>query len=132
MAHKHNRRRVRRPRSQNISAHSSLTNRRSLDHFIISQPGITSEASAPDLYHTDSTTNLSRPTTDATTRRRSDIPAKLWQNRYTAWQERDRAEKEHAAKLEAQQIQLFGGEPGDDVELCYKMLEYFGALDYIS
>ena len=40
-------------------------------------------------------------------------------------------EKEHAAKLEAQQIQLFGGEPGDDVELCYKMLEYFGGLDYI-
>lgn len=65
-------------------------------------------------------------------RHRSDIPAKLWHNRYTAWQEQDRVRKEQAVKFEAQQIQLFGGEPGDDMSLCYRMLEYFGGLDYIS
>ena len=132
MAHKHNRRRVRRPRSQNISIHSDLINYHSLDQFIISQPEIPSQPTAPDLCHTGATTNLALSKPDAPTRRRSDIPAKLWQNRYTAWRERDRVEKEHAAKLEAQQIQLFGGEPGDDIGLCYRMLEYFGGLDYIS
>ena len=30
---------------------------------------------------------------------------------------------------EQMQIKIFGGEPGDDVDLCYKMLEYFGTLD---
>lgn len=133
MAHKHNRRRVRRPRSQNLSIYSDLiVGRHSLDQFIISQSEIASQTIAPDLCHTDPATNYGLSKPDAPTRRRSDIPAKLWQNRYTAWRERDRVEKEYAAKLEAQQIQLFGGEPGDDIGLCYRMLEYFGGLDYIS
>lgn len=34
--------------------------------------------------------------------------------------------------IEAEQCRLFGGEPGDDVGLCYRMLEYFGGLDYID
>lgn len=34
--------------------------------------------------------------------------------------------------IEAEQCRLFGGEPGDDVSLCYRMLEYFGQLDYID
>jgi hypothetical protein len=34
--------------------------------------------------------------------------------------------------LETEQYRLFGGEPGDDVGLCYRMLEYFGGLDYID
>jgi hypothetical protein len=33
---------------------------------------------------------------------------------------------------EAAQCRLFGGEPGDDVTLCDRMLEYFGGLDYID
>ncbi|KAJ5901700.1 hypothetical protein N7495_002228 [Penicillium taxi] len=32
----------------------------------------------------------------------------------------------------AEQCRLFGGEPGDDVNLCYRMLEVFGGLDYID
>lgn len=71
-------------------------------------------------------------TVDPTIRHRSNISAKLCHNRYTAWLEQDRVRKEQAAKFEAQQIQLFGGEPGDDVDLCFRMLEYFGGLDYIS
>ncbi|OAX77591.1 hypothetical protein ACJ72_08109 [Emergomyces africanus] len=43
-----------------------------------------------------------------------------------AWQIQD------AARLEADRFRLFGGEPGDDVALCYRMLEYFGRLDYID
>ncbi|OJJ45594.1 hypothetical protein ASPZODRAFT_133443 [Penicilliopsis zonata CBS 506.65] len=35
-------------------------------------------------------------------------------------------------RVEAEQCRLFGGEPGDDVGLCYRMLEYFGRLDYID
>lgn len=60
------------------------------------------------------------------------LTANLWQSRYMAWQRRDAAQKEDAAKLEAEQIKLFGGMPGDDVGLCYRMLEYFGGLDFID
>ncbi|KAL4751142.1 hypothetical protein BDW72DRAFT_99658 [Aspergillus terricola var. indicus] len=34
--------------------------------------------------------------------------------------------------METEQFRIFGGEPGDDVNLCYRMLEYFGGLDYID
>jgi len=51
---------------------------------------------------------------------------------YTSWQIRERTQQEEAAKLEAEQIKLFGGMPGDDVGLCYRMLEYFGGLDFID
>lgn len=55
-----------------------------------------------------------------------------WHNRYMAWQNRERKQRLEAARLEAEQCRLFGGEPGDDVSLCYRMLEYFGGLDYID
>jgi hypothetical protein len=127
MAHKHNRRRGRRTRQHEPnSTHRGLSSSHSLDQFIISKSSTPSEACPPFAFI------ISPPADDAAARRRSTIPAKLWQNRYTAWQEQDRVQKEQAARFEAQQIQLFGGEPGDDVELCYKMLEYFGGLDYIS
>jgi hypothetical protein len=29
-------------------------------------------------------------------------------------------------------LRFFGGEPGDDTNLCYNMLDYFGRLDYIN
>jgi hypothetical protein len=129
MAHKHSRRRGRRTRSHEAGpAHGDLSSCHSLDQFIISKPFTPSGTCAPPTSITSPSPSIS----DATTRHRSNIPAKLWHNRYTAWQEQDRAQREQAAKFEAQQIQLFGGEPGDDVELCYKMLEYFGGLDYIS
>ena len=64
--------------------------------------------------------------------RSSVLPAQTCHNRYIAWQNRERRQREEAAKLEAEQCRLFGGEPGDDVALCYRMLEYFGGLDYID
>jgi hypothetical protein len=54
------------------------------------------------------------------------------QNLYSCWQTRTTRQLEEAAKLECEQIKLFGGVPGDDVGLCYRMLEYFGGLDFID
>lgn len=62
-------------------------------------------------------------------------PQPNWHSRYLSWQireRRQRQEQEAAAKLEADRCRLFGGEPGDDVSLCYKMLEFFGGLHYID
>ena len=131
MAHKHNRRRVRRSRNATFE---NLTQRHSFDQSILSQRAVlTAGLWSSDQPTPANLTSLSSyPMPPSNNYRRPDIPARLWQNRFAAWQDRDRAQKEHAAKLEAQQIQLFGGEPGDDVELCYRMLEYFGGLDYIK
>jgi len=57
--------------------------------------------------------------------------APSWHNGYTAWQTRERPSRLESG-LEEEQCRLFGGEPGDDVSLCYRMLEYFGGLDYID
>jgi len=57
--------------------------------------------------------------------------APIWHSGFTAWQIRDNASRA-VGGLEAEQCRLFGGEPGDDVSLCYRMLEYFGGLDYID
>lgn len=54
-------------------------------------------------------------------------PAPIWHLGYVAWQQRERR-----LQLEAEQFRLFGGEPGDEVDLCYRMLEYFAGLDYIN
>ena len=36
------------------------------------------------------------------------------------------------SELEEEQIKLFGGEPGDDPILCFKMLEAFGRMEWID
>lgn len=59
-------------------------------------------------------------------------PAPTWHNGYMTWQRRERTPRFESARLEAEQYRLFGGEPGDDVGLCYRMLEYFDGLDYIN
>ncbi|CEN62840.1 hypothetical protein ASPCAL09469 [Aspergillus calidoustus] len=59
-------------------------------------------------------------------------PASTRHYRGLSWQDREHALKPEAAMLETEQYRLFGGEPGDDVGLCYRMLEYFGGLDYID
>lgn len=64
----------------------------------------------------------------------SPAPATLaptWQYGYIAWQIRETNQQE-AGGMEAAQCRLFGGEPGDDPSLCYRMLEYFGGLDFID
>jgi len=62
----------------------------------------------------------------------SSVVARHWQNRYTAWQNREAAQRREAAKIEAEQIKLFGGEPGDDVSLCYKMMEVFEGMNWVD
>lgn len=58
--------------------------------------------------------------------------APTWHFGSTAWQIREGTLQREADGLESEQYRLFGGEPGDDVSLCYRMLEYFGGLDYID
>jgi hypothetical protein len=36
------------------------------------------------------------------------------------------------SELEEEQIKLFGGEPGDDPTLCFRMLEAFGRMEWID
>ncbi|KAK2743803.1 hypothetical protein FQN57_004740 [Myotisia sp. PD_48] len=50
--------------------------------------------------------------------------------RHKGWH--SQVQRQMAKKLEADQYRLFGGEPGDDIALCYRMLEYFGGLDFID
>jgi hypothetical protein len=57
------------------------------------------------------------------------INARLWQNRYIAWQTR---ESVYRQRLEAERLNLFGGEPGDDPGLCDKMMEVFEGMDWID
>ncbi|KAJ5519833.1 hypothetical protein N7463_000286 [Penicillium fimorum] len=58
--------------------------------------------------------------------------APSWHYGNTAWQTRERSLRFESGGMEEAQCRLFGGEPGDDVSLCYRMLEYFGGLDYID
>lgn len=66
--------------------------------------------------------------------RRNDLSTRHWHNRYLAWQVRERRQLEEREKLEVEQRRIFGGEngEGDEDGLCYKMLEYFGSLDFIN
>jgi hypothetical protein len=111
MAHKHNRRRIR-PWSRN---HKALVSHSLYDRSLLSKPGIASVAEPPNI----STSGI-YSTTDRSP------------NLYICWQTWTTRQLEEAAKLEREQIKLFGGVPGDDVGLCYRMLEYFGGLDFID
>ena len=126
MAHKHNRRRIR-PRSRN---HNALVSHSMFDRSLLSRPGMATEAEAPNIRTSgiypravgSRVVNLD-PTVKGTNRS---------QTLYPTWQSRTQRQMEEAAKQEREQIKLFGGVPGDDVGLCYRMLEYFGGLDFID
>ena len=66
--------------------------------------------------------------------RRNEISAKHWQNRYLAWQARERKQKEERDRLIEEQQRIFGGdsEDGDDEGLCGRMMDYFVRLDYLE
>jgi len=59
--------------------------------------------------------------------RRGDVSAKMWHNRYTAWQTREKRQREERKRI-------FGGESdeNDEDDICSKMMEYFNGLDYID
>ncbi|RHZ64571.1 uncharacterized protein CDV56_106113 [Aspergillus thermomutatus] len=114
MGQRHNRRRTR-PRSRNRSSNAD-----SSDSF----PPFTYffGSSLPSAYC------VSKSRAACSSPDRFPMPsAQTWHQGYSAWQVRERK-----SPLEAEQYRLFGGEPGDDVDLCYRMLEYFGGLDYID
>ncbi|KIW53915.1 hypothetical protein PV05_06323 [Exophiala xenobiotica] len=124
MAHKHNRRRVRtRSRNNNFLkftydlSDNTITSLKPSAPYPASIPETSpKQPSLPPMLRNPSTT----------------VTAKHWQNRYVAWQNRDMAQIREAVKLEAEQIKLFGGEPGDDVGLCYKMMELFERMNWID
>lgn len=114
MGQRHNRRRTRlRPRNRNTIP-TTFESKLSLSDFdtpsVPSSLGLLKTTSVCDWR--DSSSRSLAPT---------------WHYGYVTWQTRDRS-----LRPETEQYRLFGGEPGDDVGLCYRMLEYFGGLDYID
>jgi hypothetical protein len=100
------------------------------DRSVLAKPGIASGAAPPNIsatgiYPTTADGRFVNPDQMVRAANRS-------QNLYACWQTRTTRQLEEAAELEREQIKLFGGVPGDDVGLCYRMLEYFGGLDYLD
>jgi hypothetical protein len=126
MAHKHNRSRIR-PRSRN---YNTFVNHSLFGRSLFSKPGIASGAEPPNL----STGGIYSGTADSrfVNLDQGLKATKGSQNIYTACQTRTQRQMEETAKLELERIKLFGGVPGDDVGLCYRMLEFFGGLDFID
>ncbi|KAJ5161862.1 hypothetical protein N7492_007254 [Penicillium capsulatum] len=115
MGQRHNRRRTR-PRSH----HRTNSQDTPVNSSTLSSPG---SLSGPVTVNHLSGTCISP---------RSPVsPAPTWHYGYTTWQIRE-SSRLHPRGLETEQYRIFGGEPGDDVNLCYRMLEYFGGLDYID
>ncbi|EGE80882.1 uncharacterized protein BDCG_17043 [Blastomyces dermatitidis ER-3] len=121
MGQKHNRRRTR-PRSRNRSNAPLNQN----------PPPIVALAHQLPCDPRRSHTPIFSPSPYPVLSSQQPLLAQQWQNQYAAWQNRDCRQMQEAARMEADQFRLFGGEPGDDVALCYRMLEYFGGLDYID
>ena len=127
MAHKHNRRRVR-PRSRQHKKN---------DIDAISSPYYDLDSASLIGYSSDySSTSSSTSSTKSVTKHllssNASISAHHWQNRYTAWQNREAAQRREALKIEEHQLKVYGGEPGDDVGLCFKMEEAFEGMDWVD
>lgn len=114
MGQRHNRRRTR-PRSRNRSSSlDTLIESNISDHI---QHSAIFAATAP-------AEKISEPA----------ILQPLASTRHTwleEWQSAEHNESE-TDLCAMQQYRLFGGEPGDDANLCYNMLDYFDRLDYMN
>ncbi|KAJ5089313.1 hypothetical protein N7532_007997 [Penicillium argentinense] len=131
MGQRHNRRRTR-PRSRNRNTASQDIPASTVFHTLGSPLLATSSIWPPQSILSELPATSYQPASCISLG--SPAPAHLaptWHYGYTAWQIRENAPRESGG-LEAEQCRLFGGEPGDDVGLCYRMLEYFGGLDYID
>ncbi|OKL56064.1 hypothetical protein UA08_08621 [Talaromyces atroroseus] len=107
MGQRHNRRRTR-PRSRNQSQSRTVT---ANEHQQQQQYSLSEPAFLAPLAHTRHNSWLDE-----------------WQNfEYNTLQPRH-----STPELAMQQYRFFGGEPGDDANLCYNMLDFFGRLDYID
>ena len=81
-----------------------------------------------------STTNTTFSSHPRRTSRSNDLAALHWHNRYQAWQNRDRRQREERVRLEAEKVKLFGGVAGEEDDndgLCIRMMEYFSSLDFV-
>ncbi|KAI4153330.1 MAG: hypothetical protein LQ340_002383 [Diploschistes diacapsis] len=122
---RHNRRRTRGGHKSSISTHNA-----SIDFSVPNQPA---SISGPSPFHQPSLPKAkSLPSAY-----RNGASARHWQNRYMAWQARERRQKEEEASGEAEKRRLFGDIEEDnktceDEELCQRMLEYFVGLDFID
>jgi hypothetical protein len=118
MAHKHNRRRIR-PRSRkNAVGFDSLT----------SPASSLFDSSAALSAYSAASASISPPYLSQS----NSINARHWHNRYIVWQNRESAQRREASRIEAEQLKIFGGEPGDDTGLCYKMLEAFEGMEWVD
>lgn len=125
MAHKHNRRRVR-PRGRNYNYLNSTVD--ILDNVSASSfNSCTPFPSSPTDIRQKQT-----PLPPGLRNPSAGIASWQWYNRYATWQNRESSQKREAFQIEAEQIKLFGGEPGDDVGLCYKMMEVFEGMNWID
>ena len=127
MAHKHNRRRVR-PRSRRNKSQD-------LDPFANSDLAFSLATACPSGLPSPSFPKQSKTFPQSILSSSTNtIAARHWHNRYIAWQNRDNAQRREATKIEAEQIKLFGGEPGehDEAGLCYKMMELFEGMEWIE
>ena len=123
MAHKHNRRRVR-PRNRDHSPSNPA-------YDMLDDSSSFSESSV-DLSTSCNTTSKQPFPSSIPRNIDVSVASKHWHNRYTAWQNRETAQKREAVNIEAEQFKLFGGVPGDDVGLCFKMLEVFEGMNWIE
>jgi hypothetical protein len=116
MGQRHNRRRTRRSSYRTIHKDTTAINHTS------SSPLVSTSIWSPSTSYSTACNPRGSPVP---------VPAPTWHYGYSAWQIRE-TEPQETGGIEAEQYRLFGGEPGDDVNLCYRMLEYFGGLDYID
>ncbi|KAJ5649109.1 uncharacterized protein N7484_002832 [Penicillium longicatenatum] len=116
MGQRHNRRRTRRSSYRTIQKDTTAINHTS------SSPLVSTSIWSPSTSYSTACNPRGSPVP---------VPAPTWHYGYSAWQIRE-TEPQETGGIEAEQYRLFGGEPGDDVNLCYRMLEYFGGLDYID
>lgn len=126
MGQKHNRRRTR-PRSRN-------RHNKSVSSTDFSPPPVT-VYTPTSLIDLTSSSPQSSPALSTAYVSPSYVPVTLppqWHDGYKEWRIHERKLWKEAAEMEEKQCRLFGGVPGDDVSLCYRMLEYFGGLDYID
>ncbi|KAJ5551799.1 hypothetical protein N7535_000260 [Penicillium sp. DV-2018c] len=112
MGQRHNRRRTRRSSNRNNTSPTSAiqTPQRSSyePHYVGNSPTACSSRGSPAV-----------------------TLAPSWHYGYTAWQTRERPLRMGSDGLD-ECSRICGGEPGDDLSLCYRMLEYFAGLDYIE
>lgn len=119
MGRKHNRRRTR-PRYQH-RLNDSQRQASPSEHDVSIYPG-----------QANNYRPLLPPVTIAPLDCMSPVPAPTWHDRSGACTSREHRPHHAITKLEIEQYRLFGGVPGDDTGLCFRMLEYFGGLDYID